>query len=134
MSMVDLRNTPLPSSVAGEDGEIDLKDILAQLLARKVFLGLAVIVGATVGAFIGQLPPNQFRASAVVQIEQRADRIPLPSELIGELLTGGTSTNSGLDTEVHIIRSRLVLGPVVDRLNARTRGSAPLLSHINQDW
>ncbi|WP_284260978.1 polysaccharide biosynthesis tyrosine autokinase [Roseicyclus amphidinii] len=133
--MVDLRNTPLPSSAVGDDSEIDLKDILAQLMARKVILAIAVIVGATVGAFIGQLPSNEFRASAVVQIEQRADRIPLPSELIGELLTGGTSTNSGLDTEVHIIRSRLVLGPVVDRLNARTRvepAAAPVIGGIMQ--
>lgn len=104
-----------------EGGELDLKDVLAQLLARKYWILFAFLVGATVGAVWGQLPPSVFQSSALVQIEKRSDRIQLPAELIGDLLTGGQSQGSGLETEVHIIRSRLVLKPVIERLYLQTK-------------
>ena len=44
----------------------------------------------------------------------------LPEELIGSLLTGTSSGSTSLGTEIHIIRSRLVLGPVVEELKERT--------------
>lgn len=118
--MVDPRTNVASSQFSDEDGELDLKDIFAQVLARIHWVIIAVITGAAIGAFQGQLPPNIYRSDAVVQIEQRADRVMLPSELIGDMLTGERSGSSGLDTEVHIIRSRLVLAPVVTRLDEQT--------------
>ncbi|MBF9060950.1 polysaccharide biosynthesis tyrosine autokinase [Rhodobacterales bacterium HKCCSP123] len=133
--MVEPRQKPVPPASGEDDGEFDLKGLLAQLLARKFIILFAVFIGASAGAFWGQLPPNEFRANAVVQIESRSDRIPLPSELIGNFLTGANTSNSGLDTEIHIIRSRLVLGPVVEQLNAQTRvvpATAPVIGGIMQ--
>lgn len=111
--------TPAPS----DDGELNLKDILAQLVARAGWIGFATLTGAAIGALIGQLPSTIFQAKSVVQIEQRIDRIPLPAELIGDLVTGLSGTRapgSGLATEVHIIRSRLVLEPVALDLRQQT--------------
>lgn len=133
--MTDPRNMP-PSASSDEDaGELDLKDIVAQLFARKFWIILAILVGALIGAFRGQLPPDVYQASAVVQIEQRSDRIALPAELIGDVLTGNTSGSSGLATEVHIIRSRLVLEPVVTSLSLNTivvSSTAPVVGDILQ--
>jgi tyrosine-protein kinase Etk/Wzc len=99
----------------GEDSEISLSDIFTQLLARKWWIIGATLLGTVIGAGIGQLPANMFEAHSVVQIERRAGP-QLPSELVGELLRGG-ERESGLATEVHIIRSRLILEPVIQGLS-----------------
>lgn len=99
-----------------EETDLDLIGLLMQLWARKGLILLATLIGGLVGFAIGQLPPNQFRTSAVVQIEPRSGRISLPSELIGDLLSGrdpGREQIASLETESHIIRSRLILDEVV---------------------
>lgn len=119
--MSDPRHNAAPSP-SGE-GDFDLRDIFAQLIARAPWIIFVGLVGAVIGAFVGQLPTTIFQAKSVVQIEQRTDRIPLPSELIGDLMlgpSGARAPGSGLATEVHIIRSRLVLEPVVTDLRQQT--------------
>jgi len=103
-----------------EENEISLLDIAAQLFARKWWIIAALMLGAFAGAFVGQLPANQFEASSVVQIEQRSSSVQLPAELIGELLRGEASS-SPLATEVHIIRSRLILQQVIEALSLDLR-------------
>lgn len=98
-----------------EEDEFDLMDIVAQLLARKWLILISLLLGAVVGIFYGQLDPNQYRAESVVQIEKRSSGVTLPSELIGEMLTG-EAAGSSIDTEVHVIKSRLILGPVIEGL------------------
>lgn len=105
---------------ANDNDEIDLKSIFAQLLAQKFLILFSTFIAAFTGAFFAQLPPTIYMSNSVVQIEQRADKMMLPQELIGSLLTGTSSGSSGLGTEIHIIRSRLVLGPVVEELKERT--------------
>jgi tyrosine-protein kinase Etk/Wzc len=104
-----------------DDGEIDLANLLAQVAARKWLIMAVVVLGGLVGAFIGQLDPVEYRAASVVQIEKRASGVPLPEELIGNMLTGDRGAQSSLATEVHIIRSRLILEPVVEQLGVDQR-------------
>ena len=100
-----------------DDGDdIGLFDILTQLYSRKWRILLATFLGAVVGVFYGQLAPNQYRAEAVIHVEQNAQSIVLPEEVVGEAV-GGRSASRGLNTEIHIIRSQLTLGPVVNRLH-----------------
>jgi tyrosine-protein kinase Etk/Wzc len=99
----------------GGGNDFDLMSLLTQLWVRKwLVLGLTLI-GAAIGAAVGQLPPNQFRTTALVQIEPMSGGITLPTELIGELLLGRDQANS-LETETHVIRSRLILDAVIDDL------------------
>lgn len=105
---------------ANDDDEINLKDIFAQLLAQKPLILFFTIIAAVIGAFFAQIPPTIYKSNSVVQIEQRSDKMMLPEELIGSLLTGTSSGSTSLGTEIHIIRSRLVLGPVVEELKERT--------------
>lgn len=114
------------------ESEISLGDLIAQLLARKWWIIAAALLGAMIGAINGQLPPNQFHADAVVQIEQRSSGVQLPSELIGDFLRG-EDTRSRLDTEVHLIRSRLILQPVVEALSLDARADpvkAPIIGDV----
>ena len=122
----------VPSARNDDEEEFDLKDLLNQLLARKWWIVTAVVLGTFIGAFWGQLGPNTYRASSVVQIESRSDGVNLPEELIGQLL-GNPSTPGSLATEIHIIKSRLILGPVIDELNLSTRTEpleAPIVGEV----
>lgn len=108
-----------PTPPPGGGDELDFGAVIAQILARKWLILLIALTGAAIGAFVGQLAPDQYQAGSVVQIEKRSSGVTLPEELIGELLSG-KSTDSSLETEVHIIRSRLILSPVVERLGLET--------------
>ena len=112
-------NSPSQKSVQVDD-QIDLQELFAQLLARAHWVIVAALLGAIIGWFRGQLPPNVFEASTMVQVESSEERIPLPSELVGNLLTGFRENSDHLATEILVIRSRLVLQPVVEKLNAQT--------------
>lgn len=102
---------------AEDDGEdIGLFDVLTQLYGRKWRILLITLIGAFLGMFYGQLAPNKYRAGAVIHVEQNSQSIGLPEEVVGEAI-GGRSASRGLNTEIHIIRSQLTLGPVVDRLH-----------------
>ena len=103
------------------DGELSVPDILAQIAARKWLVAALAALGALIGAIAGQLGPDEYRADAVVQIEERSNGMPLPEELIGNLLSAEQDRGSSFDTEIHVIRSRLVLAPVVERLDVNTR-------------
>jgi tyrosine-protein kinase Etk/Wzc len=96
------------------DGDLDLGDLLAQLLARKWLIVAFAVLGGIIGLFVGQLGPNEYRATSVVQIEKRSGGVPLPEELIGNLLSMENDRGSTFETEIHVIRSRLILGPVVE--------------------
>jgi tyrosine-protein kinase Etk/Wzc len=102
----------------GSDGddEIDLMDLAAQVLARKWLVLFCTAIFAGIGAVIGQLPPNLYRAAALVQIENRQNGIGLPAELIGELLMGETERRGTFRADSHVIQSRLILDPAAQAL------------------
>jgi tyrosine-protein kinase Etk/Wzc len=103
------------TSDAQEESEIQLGDIFAQLLARKWIIVLTTLVGAVVGLVMGQLPPDQYRAQALVNIEQRDQNSAL-LDVLGTRALMGQEPNR-IEAEAHIIRSRFVLEPVVRSLN-----------------
>ena len=110
------------SQIEDSDGDLDLSDLLAQLLARKWLIAGFVLLGGLIGLVIGQLGPNEYRATSVVQIEKRSSGVVLPEELIGNLLSGGEQARgSSFETEIHVIRSRLILGSVVEELGINAR-------------
>ena len=82
---------PEPKAPDDSESELDLRDLLAQIRAKIWFIAALTVVAAIIGTFVGRIPPSVFRSSTVLQIEQRADRIVLPEELIGNLLTGNLS-------------------------------------------
>ena len=100
--------------------EMDFKAIFSQLIGRKWFILFVSILGALVGFLIALIPPNQYQASSVVQIENRSDGVSLPTELIGTLLSGDGAASSTFATEVHVIKTRLILEPVAQELGMLT--------------
>lgn len=124
-------NTSATSQSDDEGSEISLGDLFAQILARKWIVVLATVIGTGIGTFLGQLPPDQYRAGALVNIERRSQGIELPEILVGRAFDSGSVGR--IDAEAHIIRSRFILGPVVDRLNLDWRIEPtrfPIIGHM----
>lgn len=111
--------------------ELQLTDLLAQLMARKWLIIFTTVAGLLVGLFQGQLPPDQFRATALVNIEQRQQSIDLPEILVGAGLRNNANTR--IAAEAHIINSRFILDPVVRDLNLDWRLTPdrfPVIGHV----
>jgi tyrosine-protein kinase Etk/Wzc len=117
-----------------EGDETSLVDILMMVWLHKWLLILATLCGMLVGMLAGQLAPDSFSAAAVVHLEPRTQSVTLPEEVIGQAL-GAPVTFRGLETEKHIIRSRLILGPVAEELNLDWRAEPrrlPVFGHMVQ--
>lgn len=113
-------NNPLSANTAqvkndDEGSEFSITDILAQIMARKWLVILATLAGVLIGTFLGQMPADQYRSGALVNIERRSQGLELPEILVGQAFS--TGNNGQIVTEAHIIRSSFILRPVVDRLN-----------------
>ncbi|MDR5901267.1 polysaccharide biosynthesis tyrosine autokinase [Halomonas icarae] len=96
--------------------QIEMGSILAQLLEHKWLIGMITLGFACAGAFFAIVSTPIYRGDALVQIERRASVSPLADleNVMGDSMAG--YTNSSTAAEAEILRSRLVLGQVVDRI------------------
>ncbi len=123
-----LQKTPITTD---EDSEFSISDLLTQILARKWIVVTTTILGLLAGLFVGQLPPDTYRAGALVNIEQRGPTSALPDVISGRGLVSDPSTR--IEAESHIIRSRFVLAPVVRSLNLDWKlepDRFPVIGHV----
>ena len=99
---------PYPQHLRDEN-EIDLLAIITALYAHKFLIISCVVLSYAVGYFYvnGQRPVYQ--ANALIQIESKRTGGLGLSEL-----TGVFESENGVATEIEIIKSRFVLGQVVD--------------------
>jgi tyrosine-protein kinase Etk/Wzc len=120
-----------PEDDDDDGGEIRLGDLVTQVLARKWLVICSTVLGVMIGAFIGQLPPDEYQSSALVHLERRTQGIQLPEVLVGSGFTA--STQQQIATESHIILSRFTLGPVSSELNLDWRLEPkrfPVIGHM----
>ncbi len=114
-----------------EGSEIQIADLATQIIARKWIVVATGLIGLFVGTLMGQLPPDEYRASALVHIERRSQGLELPEILVGRGF--GNSGGNRMATESHIIRSRFTLAPVADQLNLDWRiepNRFPVIGHM----
>ena len=94
------------------DDEIDLGELLGKLLVRKwsiIFITIAVTI---IGLIHAYLSTPIYQADALIQLEEKSgSSLALSSELSGLL-----SEDTQSVTEIEIIKSRMVLGEVVEKL------------------
>lgn len=129
MTQDNTRNTGGRSGMMKESmDEIDLTRLWALLVDHR-----GQIIGATVLAFIiGVLytfiATPVYRADALLQIEARQSGLPVLGDL-AEMLGGESSAQ----TEIEIVRSRMVLGNAADELRADIRvapSRAPIIGRF----
>lgn len=95
-----------------EDGEIDLLQLAKTIWAGKWWLALFAFTAVVVSALAAITIPPTYRADALMQLEDRAGQMSLPTGLSD--LVEDTPRSI---TEMEIMRSRLVLGRAVAELH-----------------
>lgn len=106
----DPGNAPRPE--AGDD-EIDLGRLFVTLWKGKLWIILGMFLGLAGGAFYYANTPLTYQADALLQLEEKASALALPTGL-SNLVDGGDPRSV---TEIEILRSRLVLGQAVAAAN-----------------
>ncbi len=97
---------------AGADDEIDLARLWGVLVDHAPVILLVTVLAVVIGVgYLFAVDPV-YRADALLQVEERETGIPGLSEEMDELFGTADSTAA----EIEILRSRMVLGSVVDEL------------------
>lgn len=89
-----------------------LRDFLLHLWVRKGVIFMVTIICGVLGFVASMLMQPMYQADALLQIESHSNGLSLTDD-VSELL----STESDAVTEIEILRSRLVVGQVVDELS-----------------
>ncbi|MGR3433969.1 MAG: polysaccharide biosynthesis tyrosine autokinase [Shimia sp.] len=116
----------------GGGPELDLARVAAILWGGRWLIAGAMLVGLAIGAFRFADTPRVYMAEALLQLEERAGRLALPENISGLALDDPRTT-----TEIEIIRSRMILGQVVARLNLDWRiapRAAPFAGNLLQRY
>lgn len=111
-----------------EDDEIDLMDLFGRLWAGKFTIAAFVFSGAVIGLFLALNTPPTYQAQGTIQLEENAGQLGLPQG-IADL--SGSSPRAA--TEVEILKSGMVVGRAVSRLNldwSATPLPAPFIGHL----
>jgi len=93
------------------DDEIDLRHLIAILLDGRFIIGGVIVIAAAIAlAYIITATPI-YKANGLIQVENNSPGVPGLSDMADIFATESSSA-----TELHVIKSRLVLGQVVDEL------------------
>ena len=107
----------LSNSASKEDNdEIDLMALLFSILRGWKIIVFFAILGLIVGVLYSRYVNPTFRSDALIQIDEKSSGLPALGENISDLLG---SENSKAQTEAELIRSRMILEPVVNQLHLR---------------
>lgn len=97
-----------------DEDEIDLMELFRALWRGKWPIALSVLVAmALAGYYVFGLAVPQYRSEAQLTLEVRAK----PVVDIESVISGASTEQAALNTEVEILRSRRILGQVVDALD-----------------
>lgn len=99
-------------AIAANDDEIDLAQIAGRIWSSRWIIAATSATGLLLGLIYGAYTPPVYQADALLQLEGRSAGLALSSEM--QALLG--ESESRVLTEIDIIRSRMVLGQVVDAM------------------
>ncbi|MDD1782458.1 polysaccharide biosynthesis tyrosine autokinase [Enterovibrio sp. ZSDZ35] len=103
------------SSSTSASDEIDLGKLFGILIdARWMILSITALF-AVLGVAFAMLSTPIYKADALLQVEKKSSGMPALGDM-GEMFSGESSSN----TEIEIIKSRMVLGETVDKFNLTT--------------
>jgi capsular exopolysaccharide synthesis family protein len=103
-----------PAPAATDDDEIDLMELFRALWRGKWVIALSAFVAVLLGGYyaFGVAEP-QYQATAQLTLEVRSGQVV---DLQG-VMTGVSTEQAALNTEIEIIKSRRILGKLVDALD-----------------
>ncbi|WP_168400489.1 polysaccharide biosynthesis tyrosine autokinase [Acinetobacter indicus] len=96
---------------------IDLKELFFSLIAQWKLIALCVILSLVCALLYLRTTPDTYQVDALVQVEENKGA---SAALLGDL-SNVIEQKSPAQAEIEILKSRLVLGTVIDRLNLNIR-------------
>lgn len=127
VTSTDMKNTS--KSATEDDNDIDLLALFLVLLRGWKIILFFALLGLLLGVLYTRYVNPTFRSDALIQIEEGSKGVAALGENISNLVGSDAST---AQTEAELIRSRMVLEPVVDALNLRVRLSDPTIGYIEK--
>ena len=107
------------SQTANTEDTIDLKELFFSLIAQWKLIALCVILSLICALLYLRITPDTYSVDAMVQVE---DSKGTSAALLGDL-SGMIEQKSPAQAEIEILKSRLVLGEVINHLNLNIRVS-----------
>lgn len=129
MSQTALNNSNATASQSDSDSDIDLMALLLALLKGwKTILSVALL-GLLLGVTYSRYVQPTYQTDALLQIDDKSKSISALGTNISELV--GTESTPA-DTERELIKSRMVLGPVVEKLHLDIKLSNPEINSVDR--
>ncbi len=120
----------LSNSASKEDNdEIDIMALLFAILRGWKVIVLFAVLGLVIGILYSRYVSPTFKSDALIQIEQNSQGISALGSNVSELV--GLEVSKA-QTEAELIRSRMILEPVINLLHLRIRLSDPNISAIDK--
>lgn len=107
------------SQTANTEDTIDLKELFFSLIAQWKLIALCILLSLVSALLYLRTTPDTYAVDAMVQVE---DNKGASAALLGDL-SSMIEQKSPAQAEIEILKSRLVLGTVIDRLNLNIRVS-----------
>ncbi|WP_159124562.1 polysaccharide biosynthesis tyrosine autokinase [Acinetobacter variabilis] len=105
------------SQTTNNEDTIDLKELFFSLIAQWKLITLCILLSLICALLYLRTTPDTYAVDAMVQVE---DSKGTSAALLGDL-SGMIDQKSPAQAEIEILKSRLVLGTVIDRLNLNIR-------------
>ncbi|WP_286860036.1 MULTISPECIES: polysaccharide biosynthesis tyrosine autokinase [Acinetobacter] len=105
------------SQTTNAEDTIDLKELFFSLIAQWKLIALCVILSIVAALLYLRVTPDTYRVDALVQIEESKGA---SAALLGDM-SSMIEQKQPAQAEIEILKSRLVLGDVIDRLNLDVR-------------
>lgn len=101
------------SQTTNTEDTVDLKELFFSLIAQWKLIALCVILSIVAALLYLRVTPDTYRVDALVQVEESKGT---SAALLGDL-SNMIEQKQPAQAEIEILKSRLVLGDVIDRLN-----------------
>ncbi|WP_300394344.1 polysaccharide biosynthesis tyrosine autokinase [uncultured Psychrobacter sp.] len=125
---IDSQNSA-KTAVEKEDDEIDLMALLLALLRGWKTILFFAILGLLIGILYSRYVNPTYKSEALIQIDEKSSGISALGGDISELIG---AEDSKAQAEAELIRSRMVLEPVINSLNLRIRLADPEVGAIDR--
>lgn len=99
------------------EDEIDIRALLAVLLTHWKLIISMLLLGLAAGVFYAQTATPIYRSNALIQVDKKSQGITALGAEVSDLLQMDASS---AQTEIELIKSRMVLWPVIDSLHLDT--------------
>lgn len=130
MVMNNMDSKDLSTSTGEKNNDdIDLMALVLVLLRGWKIIALMAILGLLLGLLYTRYVNPLYKSDALIQIEENTQGIEALGESISELVGAEVSK---AETEAELIRSRMILEPVVELLHLRIKLTDPNIGHLDR--